>query len=80
MSAFNSKADTVGAFMSTRPSVFGGGVDRLLDKLIAKHGAAGRSDIAPEIAAATRVTARHVQAAAEMARLRLEFQARTSCS
>jgi hypothetical protein len=48
------------------PSVFDRhGRDRLLDKLIAKHGEP-RYDIAPEIAAWARVTARHVETAAEM--------------
>jgi hypothetical protein len=42
------------------------GNDRLLLALIAVHGAAGRPDIAPEITAAMRATARMVEEAAEM--------------
>jgi hypothetical protein len=39
---------------------------RLLDKLIAKHGAAGKPDIAHEITAAPRARARHAEMAAEL--------------
>jgi hypothetical protein len=42
------------------------GIDGLLMRLIAVHGEGGRPDIAPEITAAERETARRVEAAAEM--------------
>jgi len=41
-------------------------VDRLLEALRREHGAVGRADVAPEIARAATVTARRLEAPAEL--------------
>ena len=41
-------------------------VDRLLEALRREHGEAGRADVTPEIARAAAVTARWLEAAAEL--------------